>query len=285
MSIAESDAVLGPAANSLSRPLSRREVRERVDVTASTADVLVITARGKSSAAATELAQAVAEAEVAYQAEATSSLSAAELAALRQRRDDLQSTRDAVDEQITRTQERLGTENPDSPIGRQDASALAQLTAQQTDLVLEINKLDTRLGEAPGSSSARIIEGATPAERPQLLLWYVVAAMGLAVLALAFAIVVMVSLSRRDTKLGTRDEIADAVGSEVIASIRSQVPRSVAAWRSLLGSFGPSVAEGWALRLALAGLGLENLAMGRSEAQTSRGVDRAAPALRVELGG
>ena len=94
-----------------------------------------------------------------------------------------------------------------------------------------------------------------------------VAAIGLALLALAFAIVVMVNLSRRDTMLGTRDEIADAVGSEVIASLRSQVPRSVAAWRSLLGSYTPGVAEGWALRLALAGLGLENLAMGRSEGQ------------------
>ena len=282
VSIAESDAVLGPAASALSRPLSRREVRARVDVSASTADVLIITARGTSSAAATELAQAVAEAEVTYQAEATSSLSAAELAALRQRRDDLQSTRDAVDEQITRTQERLGTENPDSPVGRRDSSALSQLTAQQTDLVLELNKLDTRLGESPGSSSARILEDANPAERPQLLLWYAVAAIGLAVLALAFAIAVMVNLSRRDTMLGTRDEIADAVGSEVIASLRTQVPRSVAAWRSLLGSFSPSVAEGWALRLALAGLGLENLAMGRSEAHDRRGVDRAAPAVRVE---
>ena len=118
--------------------------------------------------------------------------------------------------------------------------------------MLEINQLDTKIGEAPGTSSARIIEDATSAERPQLLLWYLVAGMGLAVLAVTFAIVVMVNLARRDAKLGTRDEIADAVGSEVIASLRSQVPRSVAAWRSLLGSYSPSVAEGWALRLALA---------------------------------
>jgi len=41
----------------------------------------------------------------------------------------------------------------------------------------------------------------------------------------------------------------------------------VAAWRSLLGGYSPSVAEGWAVRLALAGLGLEDLAMGRSEAE------------------
>ena len=265
VSIAESDAVLQPAASALTPPLSRREVRSRVQVSAPAADVLFITAKGNSSAAAAALAQAVAEAEVAYQAEATSSLSAAELAAWRERRDGLQRTLDTVDEQIARTQERLESENPDSTIGRRDASSLTQLTAQQTDLVLEINQLETKLGEAPGTSSARIIEEATSATRPQLLLWYFVVGMGLAVLAVTFAIVVMVNLARRDAKLGTRDEIADAVGTEVIASLRSQVPRSVAAWRSLLGSYSPSVAEGWAVRLALAHLGLENLAMGRSE--------------------
>jgi hypothetical protein len=266
VSIAESDAVLGPAASALTPRLSRREVRSRVQVSAPAADVLFITAKGTSSADATALAQAVAEAEVAYQAEATSSLSAAQLAAWQERRDRLERTRDAVDEQIARTQERLDGENADSPIGRRDASSLTQLTAQQTDLVLQINELETRMGGAPSTSSVRIIEDATSAERPQLLLWYFVVGMGLAVLAVTLAIVVMVNLARRDAKLGTRDEIADAVGNEVIASLRSQVPRSVAAWRSLLGSYSPSVAEGWAVRLALADLGLENLAMGRSEA-------------------
>jgi hypothetical protein len=266
VSIAESDAVLGPAASAMSPPLSRAEVRSRVEVSAPTADVLFISAQGASSADATALAQAVAEAEVAYQADATSSLSSAELAALGERRDGLASTRDAVDKQIAATQQRLVTEDPNSAVGRRDASALTQLTAQQTDLVLEINKLETRLGAGPGTTSARIIEEAASAARPQLLLWYLVAGLGLAGLAVTFAIVVMISMARRDAKLSTRDEIADAVGSEVIASLRSQVPRSVAAWRSLLESYGPSVSEGWGIRLALAGLGLENLAMGHSDA-------------------
>ena len=273
VSIAESDAVLSPAADAVSPPLSRREVRSRVEVEAPSADVLFITARGTSGAAATALAQAVAESEVAYQAEATSSLSGAEVAGLEERKDSLQLTLDAVDDQIVRTQERLENENPESTTGRRDASALAQLTAQQTDLVLEMNQLETKIGDASGSSGARIIESATPSERPELLLWYLAAGLGAAVLAVLVAIVVMVNLAGRDTKLGTRDEIADAVGSEVIASLRSQVPHSVAAWRSLLESYSPSVAEGWAVRLALSGLGLENLAMGRSETQVGQKSD------------
>jgi uncharacterized protein involved in exopolysaccharide biosynthesis len=265
VSIAESDAVLGPASRAVSPRLSRDEIRSRVRVTAPTTDVIFISARGTSSAAATALAQAVAEAEVAYQAEAASSLSSATLAELRDRRDALQRTKDTVDDQIVATQERLTGENPDSTIARRDGSALTQLTVQQTDLVLQINDLETKMGKAAGSSDARIIEDATFAERPQLLLWYLLAALGLALLATTLAMVVLVNIARRDAKLGTRDEIADAVGSEVIASLRSQVPRSVAAWRSLMGSYSPGVAEGWNVRLALAGLGLENLAMGRSE--------------------
>lgn len=265
VSIAESDAVLGPAAHALSRPLSRQDVRGRVDVSASTADVLRITARGTSPEAATELAQAVAEAEVAYQEQASSSLSAAELATLRERRDGLVRTRDTVQQQIARTQQRLLTEGAETPLGRRDASALAQLTGQQTELVLDINQLDTKMGDAQGTSLASIIQEATPAERPRLLLWYVMAAIGLAALAVALATLVMVNLSRRDSKLGTRDEIADAVGSEVVASLRSHVPRSVAGWRDLLGSYSPSVAEGWAVRQALAGLGLEHFALDASD--------------------
>jgi capsular polysaccharide biosynthesis protein len=267
VSIAESDAVLGPAARAVTPALSGREVRSRVSVSAPSADVLVITAEGTTGASARALARAVAESEVAYQAQAASSLTSAELTELGERRDRLQSTLHAVDEQIARTKDRLDNENEDSSVGRRDASALTQLTAQQTDLVLDINELETKLGKAPGTSSARVIEEATPAERPQLLLWYLVAAIGAMVVAVTIAIIVMTNLARRDAQLGTRDEIADAVGSEVIASLRSQAPRSVAGWRSLLESYSPSVADGWGIRLALAGFGLENLAMGRGEAQ------------------
>ena len=265
VSIAESDAVLGPAASAVSPPLTKREVRKLVEVTAPTEDVLFIDAKGESGAAASALAQAVAEAEVAYQAGAASLLSAADLAALRDRRAALQGNLDAVNAQIVATQERLDATPAGSTPDQGDAKALTQLTAQQTDLVLEIDELDTRIGSAVPSTSARIIEDATAAERPMLLVWYVAAGLGAGLLAALLAVIVLVARARRDAKLTTRDEIADAVGSEVIASLRSQDPRTVAAWRSLLGDYSPSVAEGWSVRLALAGLGLEHLAMGHAD--------------------
>ena len=262
VSIAQSDAVLGPASRSVTPALSRREIHELVQVSAPTADVLRIKARGTSAAAAEDLAQAVAEAEVAYQAEATSSLSAAGLAGLRTRRADLQGTLDGVGDEIKRTQDRLASEDPDSPLGRSDASALAQLTAQQTDLVLKVDALDTKIEGAQGSTTARIIEEASPADRPKLLTSYVVTAIGLTLLGGTIATLMLLILSRRDAKLRTRDEISDAVGSAVIASVRSEVPRSVAAWTSLLGSYTPSVVDGWTLRQALAQFGLSDLVMG-----------------------
>jgi capsular polysaccharide biosynthesis protein len=261
VSIARSDAVLGPAAQAVSPPLSRREIRRLVDVSAPTADVLVLEARGPSSKAAERLAQAVAEATVDYQAEATSSLSSAELAQLTTRRESLQGTLDTVDEQVERTEERIATADPNSLIARQDNSALAQLTAQQTDLVLEINELQNRIDGSAGNLSARIIESATPADRPLLPVWYVLAALGGAVVAALVGLLALLVLTRRDFKLGTRDEIADTVGSPVLASVRVSTPRTVASWRSLLESYAPSAAEGWALRQALAHVGLGELVM------------------------
>lgn len=261
VSIAESDAVLGPASRSVTPSLSRREIRRLVQVSAPTADVLTIRARGSSEATAEALARAVAEAEVAYQAEATSSLSAAELALLRSRRADLESTRAQVESEIEQARERLTTEDPNSSVGRRDASALGQLTAQQTDLVLEVDALDTKIEGAQGSTTVQIIETASPADRPKVVTSYVLASASLALLGALVAMVALLVLSRRDAKLRTRDEISDAVGSAVIASVRSEVPRTVAAWTSLLSGYTPSVVDGWTLRQALAHVGLDDRVM------------------------
>ena len=265
MSIARSDAVLGPAAKAVSPPLSRREIRSLVEITAPTSDVLVIVARGATSAAAEALAKEVAESAVAYQTEATSSLSNAELALLRT------ASRLAAEPARHRRRPDAADHGPAGHRGprvldRPPATRvrLAQLTAQQTDLVLEINELENKIQGATGNASARVIEGAAPADRPLLVVWYLAAAVALALLAALLGILALLMLTRRDAKLGTRDEISDAVGSAVIASLRSHTPRTVASWRSLLESYSPGAAEGWTLRQALAHVGLGELVMGGS---------------------
>ncbi|MEO6512223.1 MAG: hypothetical protein ABIO16_14590 [Nocardioides sp.] len=273
VNVAQSDAVLAPAAAAVSPPLSRREVRHRVSATAPTADLLAIEARGRTGDEAADLAQAVAEAEVAYQTETNSSLTAAERTELGDRRTSLEKTLDVVDSQVAGTRERLDQEDAGSAIGRQDASTLAQLIAQETDLVLAINQLDTKIRNAGDGAAARIIEPASPATRPNLLLWYVAGALGAGLVALLLALIVLVSLARRDAMLATRDEIADAIGSEVLASMRTQAARTVAGWLSLLETYAPSVAEGWMLRSAFASMGLGELAMGHPDTRRADTTD------------
>ena len=70
----------------------------------------------------------------------------------------------------------------------------------------------------------------------------------LAVLVLAGVITV---LTRRDPRLFFRDDIADAVGIPVIASVRTRTTRSVADWISLLRDYSPRTVHAWAWRRAL----------------------------------
>jgi hypothetical protein len=70
---------------------------------------------------------------------------------------------------------------------------------------------------------------------------------------LAFSIVagVLLVFARRDRRLRSRDEIADALGSGVIASVQSRSPRGVPGWTSLLQTYDPGTVDSWALRQAL----------------------------------
>ena len=57
--------------------------------------------------------------------------------------------------------------------------------------------------------------------------------------------------NRRDPKLRSRDEIADAVGIPVLASFRTRPARTTKGWVELLEGYAPANVDGWALRLLL----------------------------------
>jgi hypothetical protein len=73
-------------------------------------------------------------------------------------------------------------------------------------------------------------------------------------------------MARRDPRLRLRDEIADAVGSPVLAAARSRPQRSVAGWSTLLEAYEATPMESWAFRQLLRGLVL------RDRNETSRAV-------------
>jgi hypothetical protein len=61
----------------------------------------------------------------------------------------------------------------------------------------------------------------------------------------------VLALSRRDRRLRRRDDISDAIGIPVLASVAVGHPSDPAEWTRLLEDFEPAAADGWRLRKAL----------------------------------
>jgi capsular polysaccharide biosynthesis protein len=249
--IAGSEVVLGPAGRQVRPPLSPETLASQVRITAPTSDVIQIRASAETPDTAMALSQAVADSEVAYARDQASSVTNAQGTALARRQRELEASLETVNDEIEKTSARRENQEPDSPEGRADATALAQLTAQQANLVLQMDQLKESVAGGKSGAGATIIQDASPATRPGLVAQFVVPTMFGLVAAVVIAAMLLVLLARRDRRLRFRDDIADALGSPVIASINSRPPRAVAGWISLLQSYTPGAVEAWALRQAL----------------------------------
>ena len=256
MLIAESAEVLGrPGArgHKVAPPLSAAQVADRVEITAPAATVLRFTATGRTAAEAEALSSALAEAHVAYLQEASTSLSLERQAALQDRRATLTESLRAVEAEIKTTSDRLAVEGRVSGDGRADAATLSELTAQRAGTVLDFDDLKKQLeGDgATGSgplAGASVMQHASPAEHSDLLNRVLTFVPGSAGVALLLTAAWLLLTTRRDLKLRSRDEIADAVGVPVVASVASRPARSASGWTELLHSYSPDNVDGWALR-------------------------------------
>jgi capsular polysaccharide biosynthesis protein len=267
--VAESQVVLEPAGRRQTPPLSFAQVQKLVSVSAPTSDVIQIVAKGRTAQRAEALARAVAEEEVAYQAEAASSLSQAEQDAIAARGQALDQSLVSVNDEIKKTNGRLAVEAPGSQRQRADQTVLGQLTAQQAVLVLQLDSLKGRGQASQIGGRASVIEAASPANRTEPILLYVVAIVVGALIALALTLMMLVGAARRDRRLRTRDEIADSLGCAVVGTVHAQPQRSVAGWAALLENYDPSVTDRWSLRQVLHHVGLGEL-MIRSGQQRSK---------------
>jgi capsular polysaccharide biosynthesis protein len=254
--IADSDAVLGPAGSAVRPPLSARQVRERVAISSATDEIVKIRASGVTGPAAKQLAGAVANSYVTFVRETASALDKTALAELATRADALRTQFNTVQTEIDKANERTALETPDSQEGRREAQVLGQLKAVQGDLLLQLDKVlgEKAAGSQPLASDAgagatviQVAPGVRPAPLSRLLTWALLGAL------LAFGIVagMLLLFARRDRRLRSRDEIADALGRGVIASLQSRSPRGVPGWTNLLQTYDPGTVDGWALRQAL----------------------------------
>jgi capsular polysaccharide biosynthesis protein len=107
--------------------------------------------------------------------------------------------------------------------------------------------------------------------------------------ALAGAIAAL-ALARGDRRLRQRDDIADAIGVPVVASIATGHPSDAPGWAKLLAEYEPGVIHAWSMRRALNQLGLADLDLkganpdeGASVAVVSFSSDRKALAVGPQL--
>jgi len=254
--IADSDAVLGPAGSAVQPRLSARQVRKQVAISSPTDEIVKIRASAATGASAHQLAGAVADAYVSFVREAASALDKTALAELGTRADSLGTLLDNMKSEIAKAKDRAAVETPNSPPGRREAQVLGELTVAQADLQLQLEKVldEKAAGSQPLASD--VGAGATviqvgPGEHPALLTRLVTWALLGALLAFSIVAAVLLVFARRDRRLRSRDEIADALGSGVIASVQSRSPRGVPGWTSLLQTYDPGTVDSWALRQAL----------------------------------
>lgn len=269
--IASSDAVLGPAGKSLEPQVSTRGMARRVKITAPTSDVLRIEANADTPARAEAMSRAVADSEVNYVTQSATSLTTAQQTSLATREKELEASLDTVNGEIEKSTARKQQLDPASAEGKAEATALANLTAQQANLVLQIDHLKDQVAGIEPKAGASIIQDASPAKRPWVVARYMVSALVGLVIALLIAAIVLALLGRRDRKLRYRDEIADAVGSAVVASVHSRVPRAVAGWTSLLADYNAGTIDAWAFRQAFRQLVFAESALGARRADQSHG--------------
>ena len=162
--------------------------------------------------------------------------------------------------EIKKATDRIAVEGRTSAAGRADAAALSDLTAVRASTVLDIDAVkkqlageDTTAGQV--AAGASVIQPASPGRQSSLRHRCAHVRPGrCGRWPCCSTTVYLLVTNRRDPKLRSRDEIADAVGIPVITSVRVRPPRSAHGWRELLRGYTPDSPDAWALRQLLHGL-------------------------------
>jgi capsular polysaccharide biosynthesis protein len=254
--IALSATVLEQAGKAVSPALPLRKVERMVDVSAETSQLIQIDATSTNGALAQTLSQAVADGYVNYVRDTAREVTAAALADLTNRRDELKAQIEDLQKEIEATAKRQRAADPASSEGREEAQLLAGLRTQQANLALQLDRVEDKIAAGVGTASAGtlVVQRATVATGPstlmRLLLWAPAGALAFAIVAIAMVL----AAAKRDPRIRLRDDIADAIGSPVLAAIRSRPQRSVAGWSTLLETYRATPVESWALRQVLRGL-------------------------------
>jgi capsular polysaccharide biosynthesis protein len=114
-----------------------------------------------------------------------------------------------------------------------------------------------------GSIQARLLESAGSATGPAPIEWTVIWALVGGLAGALIGIIVALAIGRSDRRLRERDDIANAIGLPVLASVPVAHPSAAAAWTNLLEDYKPGSVHAWQLRVALQQLDMARPGFGR----------------------
>jgi hypothetical protein len=255
--IAVSEGVLRQAGQAVVPALSGRSVGKMIKVSAATNQIIQIDATSTKAAEAQTLSQAVADSYVGYVSNTAREVSALTLTDLKVRKDALHAQISQIEAEITAARKRHLAAYPDSADATEEAQLIGRLRAEQADLALQRDKVLDKIATAPPGLSANagtsVIQHATAAAGPSTLLRLIMWAPFGALVCTILAAVVLLVAARRDPRIRLRDDFADAIGSPVLAAIRSRPQRTVAGWLTMFETYEATPIESWAFRQLLRG--------------------------------
>jgi capsular polysaccharide biosynthesis protein len=242
-----STPVLEKAGRSVTPVLTAAEVDQRINVRARTTRLIEIQASSRRAPQARAVSQAVAEAYITTLHENARSVAAGPVGDLRSREAVLTEQLTDLQTEIDATTARARGEEADS----REAQLLAQLTAEQADISLQLDRVKDAVANyemTDEASAIQIIQPAAPATGPSQLRRVITGALIGGVSAVAGTALVLLIRRLRDPRVHARDDLADAVGSSVIADVASRPQRSVGQWLIFFETYEASAVEAWAFR-------------------------------------
>lgn len=139
------------------------------------------------------------------------------------------------------------------------ASAVAQSYVQ---FITSGNRSVSASVPATSNSSAKIpkqLGSASTAVGPSRVLYLAITGVLGGLLGVLVGIISALAISRGDRRLRERDEIADSIGSQVLAAVPVGHPTDAAGWTRLLTNYEPGPVHAWQMRRALIHLGMGDL--------------------------
>jgi capsular polysaccharide biosynthesis protein len=110
---------------------------------------------------------------------------------------------------------------------------------------------------------AQLLQPASPGTGPSKTERPIVFALQGGLAGVLIGVIVALAIGRSDRRLRERDEIANSIGTPVLASIPVAHPSAAAGWMRLFENYQPAAVHAWQLRTALQQLGMPRPGFGR----------------------